>query len=124
MITINAKLQYSSPRSKTGTVSYQITHQQKTCQPLHSDSDETTERTSIATATGLKEHRLLHHLIESDRALLRRIVYDLDMQEMIYTLDDSHPQPQHSAVRHQCRHGIQLRTDYTYLSCTTVKPCY
>ncbi|MBQ7942389.1 MAG: site-specific integrase [Muribaculaceae bacterium] len=90
MATIKVKLRPSSVEGKAGVIYYQITHNRKTqqittklrVQPANWDADE--GRLVSAAPNRL----MIQNRIDSDLALLRRVIADLDSSGMDYSVED------------------------------------
>ena len=90
MATIKVKLRPSSVEGKAGVIYYQITHNRKTqqittklrVQPANWDADE--GRLVSAAPNRL----MIQNRIDSDVALLRRVIADLDSSGMDYSVED------------------------------------
>lgn len=90
MATVKVKLRPSSIEGKAGVIFYQITHNRKT---LHittklrvqpSDWDVYEEK----LVSGAPNRSMIQNRIDSDIALLRRVISDLDISEMDYSVED------------------------------------
>ena len=90
MATVKVKLRPSSVVGKAGVIYYQITHNRKTqqittklrVQPSDWDTDE---EQIVATAPN---RSMIQNRIDSDVALLRRVIADLDSSGMDYSVED------------------------------------
>ena len=90
MATVKVKLRASSVNGKAGVIYYQITHNRRTqhittklrVHPTEWDADEC-EMVTSATSRSMIQNR-----IDSDVALLRRIITDLDGSGMDYSVED------------------------------------
>ena len=90
MTTVKVKLRPSSVGGKAGVIYYQITHNRKTQQittrfrvcPSDWDADEE----KLVTST--PNRSMIQNRIDSDVALLRRVILDLDSRCMDYSVND------------------------------------
>ena len=90
MATVRVKLRPSSVEGKAGVIYYQVTHNRKTqqittklrVQPSDWDADE--EKLVSVTPN----RTMIQNRIDSDIALLRRIISDLDSSGMDYSVED------------------------------------
>ena len=90
MATVKVKLRPSSVNGKAGVIYYQITHNRRTLHittklrvhPTEWDADEC-EMVTSATSRSMIQNR-----IDSDVALLRRIIADLDSCGADYSVSD------------------------------------
>ena len=90
MATIKVKLRPSSVVGRAGTIFYQVTHRRATQQitpniRLHPDEwDAIGEQVIVSVA----DKSIIQNRIDSDTALLRRIVKDLDSSGVTYSVGD------------------------------------
>lgn len=90
MATVKVKLRPSSVEGKAGVIYYQITHNRKTQQittrlrvcPSDWDADE--EKLVLSA----QNRSMIQNRIDSDVALLRRVILDLDSSGMDYSVGD------------------------------------
>ncbi len=90
MATVKVKLRPSSVEGKAGVIYYQITHNRKTQQittrlrvcPSDWDADEE------KLVQGAPNHSMTQNRIDSDVALLRRVILDLDSCGVDYSVND------------------------------------
>lgn len=90
MATVKVKLRPSSVEGKAGVIYYQITHNRKTQQittrlrvhPLDWDADE---EKLIQSAPN---RSMIQNRIDSDVALLKRVILDLDSNSIDYSVND------------------------------------
>lgn len=90
MATVKVKLRPSSVEGKAGVIYYQIIHNRKTqqittkfrMQPSDWDTDE--ERLALSALN----RSMIQNRIDSDMALLRRTIADLDSSGMDYSVED------------------------------------
>ena len=90
MATVKVKLRPSSVEGKAGVIYYQITHNRKTQQittkfrvyPTDWDADEE------KLVSGAPNRSMVQNRIDSDVALLRRVIADLDNSGMDYSVED------------------------------------
>jgi len=90
MATIKVKLRPSTVEGKAGVIYYQITHNRKTQQittkfrvhPSDWDSDEE------ILAPSAPNRSMIQNRIDSDIALLRRVISDLESSGMAYSVED------------------------------------
>ena len=90
MATIKVKLRLSSVTGRAGTIFYQVTHRRATQQittniRLQPDEwDAMREQVAVSVA----DSSIIQNRIDSDTALLKRIVKDLDNSEVTYSVGD------------------------------------
>jgi hypothetical protein len=90
MATVKVKLRPSSVNGKAGVIYYQITHNRRTqhittklrVHPTEWDADE------CEMVTSAPSRSMIQNRIDSDVALLRRVVLDLDSCGMDYSVSD------------------------------------
>ena len=90
MATVKVKLRPSSVEGKAGVIYYQITHNRKTQQittrlrvcPSDWDADEE------KLVHGAPNHSMIQNRIDSDVALLRRVILNLDSSGMDYSVGE------------------------------------
>ncbi len=90
MATVKVKLRPSSVKGKAGVIYYQITHNRKTQQittklRVHPADWDADEEQLVATAPN---RSMIQNRIDSDVALLRRVIADLDSSGMDYSVED------------------------------------
>ncbi len=90
MATVKVKLRPSKVKGKTGVIYYQITHNRKTqqittklrVQPSDWDADDEKLLPSAPNRS------MIQNRIDSDVALLRRVISDLNSSRMVYSVED------------------------------------
>ena len=90
MATIKVKLRPSSVAGRAGTIFYQVTHRRATQQittDMRLQPDEWNAKSEQVTINTAERH-LLQNRIDSDTALLKRIVKDLDNSGIQYAVGD------------------------------------
>ena len=89
MATIKVKLRPSSVVGRAGTIYYQVTHRRATQQittniRLQPDEWDAIEQVVVSVA----DKSIIQNRIDSDIALLKRIVKDLDSSGVTYSVGD------------------------------------
>ncbi len=90
MATVKVKLRPSSIEGKAGIIYYQITHNRRTQQittrlrVCPSDWNEAEEK----LVQGAPNRSMIQNRIDSDMALLRRVILDLDSSRIDYSAND------------------------------------
>ena len=90
MATIKVKLRPSSVAGRAGTIFYQVTHRRATQQittDMRLQPDEWNAKSEQVTINTADRH-LLQNRIDSDTALLKRIIKDLDNSGIQYAVGD------------------------------------
>ena len=90
MATIKVKLRPSSVVGRAGTIYYQVTHRRATQQittNIRLQPDEWNAKSEQVTINTADRH-LLQNRIDSDTALLKRIIKDLDNSGIQYAVGD------------------------------------
>ena len=129
MATVKVKLRPSSVEGKAGVIYYQITHNRKTKHittrlRLSLSDWDVVEEMLVPTA---HNHSMIQNRIDSDVALLRRSIIDLESSGIDYSAEDiisRYKSPQsHILVLDYMRSQVEqlrttnrLGTDHTYLS--------
>ena len=90
MATVKVKLRLSSVAGRAGTIFYQVTHRRATLQITTSIRLQPNEwdATREEVAVGVAERSIIQHRIDSDIALLKRIVKDLEDSGATYSARD------------------------------------
>lgn len=90
MATIKIKLRPSTVKDKAGTIYYQITHKRSTKQittNIHLLPDEW-NTIDEQVASSVENRSMIQNKIDSDIALLRRIIKDLEKMRIDYSVSD------------------------------------
>ena len=87
MATIKVKLRPSSVVGRAGTIYYQVTHRRATQQNIRLQPDEW-DAIGEQVVVSVVDKSIIQNRIDSDTALLRRIVKDLDSSGVTYSVGD------------------------------------
>lgn len=90
MATVKVKLRPSSVIGRAGTIFYQVTHQRETQQITTNIRLQSNEwnATSEQIDVNVADRNIIQNRIDSDTALLKRIVKDLDNSGVAYSVSD------------------------------------
>lgn len=90
MTTIKVKLRLSSVKGRAGTIFYQVTHRRATKQITTNIQLQPNEwdATREQVAASIADKSIIQNRIDSDTALLKRIVKDLEKSDVNYSVGD------------------------------------
>lgn len=124
MATIKVKLRPSSVVGRTGTIFYQVTHRRATQQITTNIRLQPNEWDAMreSVAVSVADRSIIQNRIDSDTALLKRIIKDLDNSEVNYSVGDISSAINLPNVMFWCWISCRIKSDYCVMPIAWVLP--